>query len=99
MSALRKGISLRIGKGLAMDSVYLVYDSSSQLLYVGVTCNLPQRMQAHRATSSWRGEVARLEARKYPTRDRAERVEARAISLLRPIHNIKDRRGKKEPER
>lgn len=67
--------------------VYRCYDADDQLVYVGQTGNVEQRMKAHR-----HGKVGALMARyevagPYPTRDAALTAEARAIAAEKPLIN------------
>lgn len=83
------------GRGSKMDSVYLVYDRDDHLLYVGVTNNIVRRKGYHRNCTEWYPSAVRWAIREYDTRSRAEAVEAKAIVLLRPIHNIAGQRDQK----
>lgn len=75
-------------------SVYACYDASGVLLYVGGTKNVRTRMRQHRKMSHWSEMVSRVMTRGYSGRPRALEVEARAISLLKPVHNTSGAKGK-----
>jgi hypothetical protein len=62
-------MSDQIGRGTA-TYLYRLYDSSDELLYVGVTTNVERRMSEHRP-KPWYARVARFQVDEYPTRWRA----------------------------
>lgn len=71
-----------------MAEIYRVYDDQDRLLYIGVTNNMKRRKGYHRSCTEWYPDAARWKVREYISRATAEKVEARAIRLLRPMHNI-----------
>lgn len=75
--------------------VYRLYDYRDELLYVGVTGNLPHRMAVHKNKSSWYGEVRRTETTTCPDKAAAYALEAHAIQTENPRHNILQNLGKK----
>lgn len=69
-------------------AVYRAYSADGRLLYVGVSERLQNRMQQHKYTKTWWGEVARITATFYPgdglTAHAAERA---AIKSEQPLYN------------
>lgn len=74
-----------------MFEVYLTYDASGQLLYIGMTGQGYQsRLTKHRsAKAEWVSMVDDHKTRPYPTKERAYAVEQRAIQLLKPKYNAR----------
>lgn len=68
--------------------VYRLYDAGDELLYVGKTVNLEQRMRSHARTKAWWPDVRRVESDEFATADLALAHEAFLITTLRPRHNI-----------
>jgi predicted GIY-YIG superfamily endonuclease len=68
--------------------VYRAYNDADELLYVGVTGNLPERIKGHRSERSWwRVEVARVESDGVLPWAEALASERAQIAALRPRHN------------
>lgn len=69
--------------------VYRCYAADGDLIYIGSTVYLHQRIRAHRAPSGspWWDEVVRIEPESYPTESAARMAEAKAISRERPFYN------------
>jgi predicted GIY-YIG superfamily endonuclease len=67
--------------------VYRHLSADGELLYVGVTGDPYERMKAHRRTSSWWPQVARLVIRVYPSRRAALDAERHAIASESPRYN------------
>lgn len=72
----------------AATDVYRAYDKDGALLYVGLTCDLANRLAQHKQSSSWFSEMARLSVQHFGTRREAARVEAQAIRDERPRYNV-----------
>lgn len=68
--------------------LYRFYDSAGRLLYVGITLNLPGRMQAHRSDQPWWYEVSDVRVEPYPSRRSVLAAESLAIRTERPLYNI-----------
>lgn len=69
--------------------VYRAYCRCGDLLYVGITSDLFNRLAGHRrAKAAWEPQAVRLEWELHPSRRAAERVESRLIRTLHPIHNM-----------
>ncbi len=77
-------------------AVYRAYDDAGALLYVGATRNKRQRMSAHEGSSVWWARSIRIDFRDYEDAARADRVEARAIRLLRPEFNVMEQSDQRE---
>lgn len=75
--------------------LYRLFDTDDHLLYIGITCNPPQRWERHRSTKSWWKRVVRKEMTAYPDRSAALTAEAEAIRTERPVHNIHGNPGVK----
>lgn len=71
--------------------VYRVYDALNQLLYVGCSIDVDQRMANHEGTSAWFVFHSRVEKTAYSTREEAEAAEANAIATEHPRWNINGR--------
>jgi predicted GIY-YIG superfamily endonuclease len=46
-------------------SVYRFYDSDGVLLYVGLSCDLTERLRKHGSEKDWWVEIARVELEHY----------------------------------
>lgn len=68
--------------------VYQAYGAGENLLYVGVTDNIEQRLAAHRRTAVWFLQASRVAWAEYADRTTADRVEKRFIEELFPEHNV-----------
>lgn len=68
--------------------VYRMFGESGELLYVGVTSNLKQRMKAHQFSTKWYSEVFSISAQSFPYRSFAERAEDTAIYSEVPKYNV-----------
>lgn len=75
-----------------MYAAYEYYNEAGDLLYVGVTENMRTRISAHRSSSEWFPQVAKIRARFYTTAARAAEREVALLTNATPIHN-KDRKG------
>jgi hypothetical protein len=64
-----------------------MYDTDSQLLYVGITNNVDQRFTAHAATKSWWTDVDNINLKQYPDRESAILAERLAILSEYPRYN------------
>lgn len=66
-------------------ALYRFYDSTGQLLYVGITHSLERRWQAHKQNQLWWLDVARKEHIWLPNRAEAEAAELKATQTEKPI--------------
>lgn len=70
-----------------VTSVYRMWDSRGDLLYVGVTCRHGDRIHEHLLSKPWFKKVAEIEWEEYPCRLDAMFAEAEAINRERPRYN------------
>lgn len=79
--------------------VYRFYNSSNQLLYVGVTHWLDERMRQHQASKDWWPEVDQslTTTERYLDRGMAMMVEAKAILTEAPRYNTAAPHGGRMP--
>ena len=69
--------------------VYRVYDANDELLYVGVTVNVKQRMRLHKSNRvAWYGRMATVDTKEYPDKPSARLAEAKAINAEHPEFNV-----------
>jgi hypothetical protein len=68
--------------------LYRHFDSEGCLLYVGISLSAIARLAAHRVRSSWFNRIARVEIKRFPSREDAEAAELEAIRTEKPLHNI-----------
>jgi hypothetical protein len=73
--------------GIENQSVYVARDAEEQVLYVGMTHNVRQRMKQHFQESEWSKKATSLEVRDGFTLEEARFEENRLIETLKPIHN------------
>lgn len=71
-----------------MTTLYRLYDSADQLLYVGIAEHWGTRFNRHHETKPWFAEVANVRLEQFATRDEALRAEADVIRAEHPQHNI-----------
>lgn len=71
-----------------MTTLYRLYDSHGDLLYVGIADNWPVRMKQHQADKAWWGEVASTKFDHFTDRASAEAAEREAIRQGEPRFNI-----------
>lgn len=67
------------------------YLGGGELLYVGMTFDLYERMKAHRRLSPWWPDMDRLVIKVYPSRVAARRAEIEAIRTEFPVYNAPER--------
>lgn len=67
--------------------LYRLYNSSDELLYVGITKDLFSRLSAHRDSKSWWSEVDYYSVKEFRTREEAEALEASLIATAEPEYN------------
>lgn len=67
--------------------LYRAYDSTGQLLYVGISLCALTRLANHRSQSEWFGEVRRLEIETFSSRRLAEEAERQAVQVESPSCN------------
>lgn len=74
--------------------VYILFDISDDLLYVGITDRGPVRLAEHYRHKPWFPHVCRVEFERYETRADSERREKYLIQERAPLHNIQHNRGR-----
>lgn len=67
-------------------TLYRCFNAAGELIYVGITDDLPNRLKRHRVRPWW-GEVDRVKQRRYASRDEARREEVRLILRYLPAYN------------
>ena len=76
--------------------VYRIFSRDDELLYVGMSCRVPQRMSGHRKKKWWR-KTHRVERSVCDDWQHAVRTEKQAIWDENPKHNICGKRGGNRP--
>lgn len=71
---------------MGSHTVYRFYDAQGDVLYVGCTSHLPNRIDSHRSDKTWWTDVARIECEHFPDRARAFAREYGLILELKPRH-------------
>lgn len=71
--------------------LYRIYGTEGELLYVGITRNLPARLAQHAREQSWGLEIRDVIARWYPDEASADAAETEAVRAEQPRHNIAKR--------
>lgn len=71
----------------AETALYLWYDESDTLLYVGITEDFPTRQTSHAKKSSWSAFVTRSRVQRFASRLEAERAEKTVIRTEQPLFN------------
>ena len=67
--------------------LYRFFDSQGDLLYVGQTCNLNQRIDNHRLSKPWWHEVADCRVEFLSDQCALDEAERRAVVTESPRHN------------
>jgi predicted GIY-YIG superfamily endonuclease len=67
--------------------LYRHYDKDDNLLYVGVSWSVIERLRRHEKSSHWFGEVDIIKLEKYPSREASLEAERKAILAERPRYN------------
>lgn len=68
--------------------VYSLYNSSDDVIYIGVTGSVAHRMNNHAAAKPWWPEVSRMGVEQFPSREAAESAEKCGIVSAQPRYNI-----------
>lgn len=69
-------------------SLYLLSTNDDISIYIGVTCNLEERLKRHAREKAWWQHVDRMRVEVYPDRHHGFRAERLAIWWFDPIYNI-----------
>lgn len=68
-------------------ALYRHFDNEGNLLYVGISLSLVNRLMAHRSGSGWYAQIARVEVEWFDAQREAEEAERVAIHREGPVHN------------
>ena len=68
--------------------LYRFFNSSDQLLYIGITMNPPSRFRAHASNKSWWSEVSRITVSQFESRTQLAKAERDAIKAEKPKYNV-----------
>lgn len=71
-----------------LTTLYRFYDASDNLLYVGITNFLPQRIKQHSRRAKWHEFAVRAVIEHYATRALALEAEQKAIQSENPFYNL-----------
>lgn len=75
-------------------SLYRFFNSTGELLYIGITNRVPRRLDQHGDDKPWYLEVADVKVEHHPNRDAALAAEKTAIKTERPKYNVVHNRGR-----
>lgn len=67
--------------------LYRAYLTPEELLYIGITHSLDQRLAAHRNQKSWWADVSQITIETYDSREDAEAAERHQIATMHPKYN------------
>ncbi len=77
--------------------LYRLHNSDGDLLYIGMTCQIDERLMQHSREKSWYSEVSSTELEPFGNYQDAFNAELRAIEAEKPIYNVvgtnKERKG------
>jgi GIY-YIG catalytic domain len=68
--------------------LYRHFDSSGQLVYVGIASDPFRRLSQHEKWSRWYDQIDTIKIERHPNRKAAEAAELEAIRTEKPLHNI-----------
>ena len=68
-------------------TLYRHFDSSDNLLYIGVSLNEFNRFKQHMVNSDWSNDAAYTTYERFNTREEALKVERDSIIRERPLYN------------
>jgi predicted GIY-YIG superfamily endonuclease len=68
-------------------TLYRFFDARGQLLYVGITSDLPTRLRTHNRLQNWWRDVVRTTLEHFESREAARAAELRAIRDELPRYN------------
>jgi predicted GIY-YIG superfamily endonuclease len=75
-------------------SLYRFYNSTGELLYIGITNRIPRRLDEHGDEKPWYLKVADVKVEHHPDRHAALAAEKSAIKTERPKYNVVHNRGR-----
>jgi hypothetical protein len=70
-----------------MTDLYRAFDEAGQLLYVGISLRVWERLAAHKKQSGWYPKLVILKVTSLPSREAAEAAEIDAIKNEQPLFN------------
>lgn len=70
-----------------MNIVYRAFSKDNELLYIGITKDLKNRIINHKSSKKWWIEVDRIDEESFDDRVSAMKAEARAIKSENPKYN------------
>lgn len=79
--------------------VYRFWSAEGQVIRIGHTVDLPDRLSQYRTQEPWWGEVVKVTYDEYPTVDAAVKAERAAIKVTRPKYNAQHNPDVKIPFR
>jgi hypothetical protein len=68
-------------------TLYRFFDAAGQLLYVGITSDLPTRLRTHNRLQNWWRDVVQTTLEHFDSREAARAAELRAIRNEHPCFN------------
>ena len=77
-----------------MQTLYRHFDANDNLLYVGVSSRISQRIKEHSIHSSWWQNVSKITLEHFEIRKEVLEAERNAIIAEQPKHNIIHKNGK-----
>lgn len=69
-------------------ALYRHFDAEGRLLYVGISLSAVQRLEQHKRSAGWFGEITRIDVEWWPMRELAEQAERAAIWQEKPAWNV-----------
>lgn len=78
-----------MGTGTTPTALYRFYDTSRELLYIGMTVDLPARLIDHRKRKGWWWNIAVITVELHPSRVEAANAERFAVAAEQPRYNEK----------
>ena len=69
-------------------ALYRHFDADGRLLYVGISLSAIARLEQHKRSAGWFGEIARIDLEWWPFRSLAEQAELSAIWRENPAWNV-----------
>ncbi len=78
-------------------TLYRAYDAAHNLLYVGISHRLMQRLCQHKTTGVWHCDCTTIKLEHFKTRSAALKAEAEAIKKENPLHNKQGKPVGKQP--
>ena len=72
-------------------TLYRYFNSSNELLYVGISKSPMQRLEEHKYRAAWFESAESVKFEKFDTRDAALKAESIAIKNENPIFNIQNK--------